>query len=56
MHTSTSSLAVALKYRDNRRILGCELSDHIEELKKKIHNKLRNLTRSLMLVFNGVYL
>jgi hypothetical protein len=47
---------VVLKYRDNRQILGCELSDNVEQLKERIHNRLRHLPRPLMLVFNGVYL
>jgi hypothetical protein len=47
---------VILKYRDDRHILGCELSDNVEELKERIHNKLKYLPRPLMLVFNGFYL
>jgi hypothetical protein len=47
---------VVLKCRDDRHILGCELSDNVEGLKERIHNKFRHLPRTLMLVFNGDYL
>jgi hypothetical protein len=47
---------VVLKYRDDRHILGCKLSDHVEELKERIYNRLGHLPRPLMLVFNGVEL